>query len=87
LFKLQDVVSEVKQKFAHLSHLKIGVMGCIVNGPGEMGDVDYGYVGAGAGRVSLYKSQELVKKNILSEDAIEELIQIIKENGDWKDAK
>ena len=87
LFKLQDVVGEVKQKFAHLSHLKIGVMGCIVNGPGEMGDVDYGYVGAGAGRVSLYKSQELVKKNILSEDAIEELIQIIKENGDWKDAK
>ncbi|WP_241687972.1 (E)-4-hydroxy-3-methylbut-2-enyl-diphosphate synthase [Ancylomarina salipaludis] len=87
LFKLQDVVSEVKKKFAHLSHLKIGVMGCIVNGPGEMGDVDYGYVGAGAGRVSLYKSQELIKKNILSEDAIEELIQIIKENGDWKDAK
>ncbi len=87
LFKLQDVVSEVKKKFVHLSHLKIGVMGCIVNGPGEMGDVDYGYVGAGAGRVSLYKSQELVKKNILSEDAIEELIQIIKENGDWKDAK
>lgn len=87
LFKLQDVVTEVKQKFAHLSHLKIGVMGCIVNGPGEMGDVDYGYVGAGAGRVSLYKSQELIKKNILSQDAIEELILIIKENGDWKDAK
>ncbi len=87
LFKLQDVVAEVKQKFAHLSHLKIGVMGCVVNGPGEMGDVDYGYVGAGAGRVSLYKSQDLVKKNILSEDAIEELILIIKENGDWKDAK
>ncbi len=87
LFKLQDVVTEVKQKFAHLSHLKIGVMGCIVNGPGEMGDVDYGYVGAGAGRVSLYKSQELIKKNILSEEAIDELIQIIKENGDWVDAK
>lgn len=87
LFNLQKVVSEVKQKFAHLSHLKIGIMGCIVNGPGEMGDVDYGYVGAGAGRVSLYKSQELVKKNILSENAIAELTQIIKENGDWKDAK
>ncbi|MGZ2370966.1 flavodoxin-dependent (E)-4-hydroxy-3-methylbut-2-enyl-diphosphate synthase [Ancylomarina sp. YFZ004] len=87
LFNLQDVVSEVKKKFAHLSHLKIGVMGCIVNGPGEMGDVDYGYVGAGAGRVSLYKSQELIKKNILSEDAIDELILIIKENGDWVDAK
>ena len=87
LFKLQDVVSEVKKKFAHLSHLKIGVMGCIVNGPGEMGDVDYGYVGAGAGRVSLYKSQDLVKKNILSEDAIDELIKIIKENGDWVDVK
>jgi len=87
LFNLQSVVSEVKQKFAHLSHLKIGVMGCIVNGPGEMGDVDYGYVGAGAGRVSLYKSQELVKKNISSEDAIAELTQIIKENGDWKEPK
>lgn len=87
LFKLQDVVAEVKQKFKHLSHLKIGVMGCIVNGPGEMGDVDYGYVGAGPGRVSLYKSQKLIKKNILSEDAIEELIQIIKESGDWKDIK
>jgi len=87
LFKLQDVVTEVKQRFAHLSHLKIGVMGCIVNGPGEMGDVDYGYVGAGAGRVSLYKSQDLIKKNILSEEAIDELVQIIKENGDWKDVK
>jgi len=87
LFNLQTVVSEVKQKFAHLSHLKIGVMGCIVNGPGEMGDVDYGYVGAGAGKVSLYKSQELVKKNIPSENAIFELTQIIKENGDWKDPK
>ncbi|MRT92404.1 flavodoxin-dependent (E)-4-hydroxy-3-methylbut-2-enyl-diphosphate synthase [Ancylomarina sp. 16SWW S1-10-2] len=87
LFDLQEVVSEVKQRCAHLSHLKIGVMGCIVNGPGEMGDVDYGYVGAGIGRVSLYKSQKVIKKNILSEDAIEELIQIIKDNGDWKDVK
>ena len=87
LFDLQEVVSMVKLRCAHLSHLKIGVMGCIVNGPGEMGDVDYGYVGAGIGRVSLYKSQKVIKKNILSEDAIEELIQIIKDNGDWKDVK
>jgi len=83
LFQLQDVVAEVKKKFSHLTHLKIGVMGCIVNGPGEMGDVDYGYVGAGPGKVSLYKGREVIKKNIPSENAIHELTEIIKGNGDW----
>ncbi|MBI9057877.1 MAG: (E)-4-hydroxy-3-methylbut-2-enyl-diphosphate synthase [Labilibaculum sp.] len=83
LFQLQDVVAEVKKKFSHLTHLKIGVMGCIVNGPGEMGDVDYGYVGAGPGKVSLYKGHELIKKNITSESAIHELTEIIKSHGDW----
>lgn len=85
LFQLQEVVAEVKKKFSHLTHLKIGVMGCIVNGPGEMGDVDYGYVGAGPGRVSLYKGHEVIKKNIPSEDAINELTEIIKRQGDWID--
>jgi len=83
LFQLQDVVAEVKKKFSHLTHLKIGVMGCIVNGPGEMGDVDYGYVGAGPGKVSLYKGHELIKKNISSDSAIHELTEIIKSHGDW----
>ncbi|MDM8161167.1 (E)-4-hydroxy-3-methylbut-2-enyl-diphosphate synthase [Labilibaculum sp. K2S] len=83
LFQLQDVVAEVKKQFSHLTHLKIAVMGCIVNGPGEMGDVDYGYVGAGPGKVSLYKNRELIKKNIPSENAIHELTEIIKAHGDW----
>lgn len=85
LFQLQNVVAKVKKEFSHLTHLKIGIMGCIVNGPGEMGDVDYGYVGAGPGKVSLYKGHELLIKNISSDTAIEELKQIIKENGDWID--
>ena len=83
LFQLQDVVAEVKKEFSHLTHLKIGVMGCIVNGPGEMGDVDYGYVGAGPGKVSLYKGHDIILKNIPSEEAIHELKGIIKNNGDW----
>jgi (E)-4-hydroxy-3-methylbut-2-enyl-diphosphate synthase len=85
LFQLQDVVAEVKKEFSHLTHLKIGVMGCIVNGPGEMGDVDYGYVGAGPGKVSLYKGHDVILKNIPSDNAIEELKEIIKNNGDWID--
>ncbi|WP_461632360.1 (E)-4-hydroxy-3-methylbut-2-enyl-diphosphate synthase [Labilibaculum euxinus] len=83
LFQLHDVVAEVKKQFSHLTHLKIAVMGCIVNGPGEMGDVDYGYVGAGPGKVSLYKNRELIKKNIPRENAIHELTEIIKAHGDW----
>ncbi|RUT77748.1 (E)-4-hydroxy-3-methylbut-2-enyl-diphosphate synthase [Ancylomarina longa] len=87
LFQLQDVVAEVKKQFAHLTHLKIGVMGCIVNGPGEMGDVDYGYVGAGPGKISIYKGHEVIKKNIPSENAIQELMEVIKINGDWIENK
>ena len=58
-------------------------MGCIVNGPGEMADADYGYVGSGAGKITLYNSKEVIKKNIPSEIAVDELINLIKENGDW----
>ena len=85
LFDLQSTLKKVKESTYSLKGLKIGVMGCIVNGPGEMADADYGYVGAGPGQVSLYKGKSLVKKNIPSESAIDELIALIKENGDWKD--
>lgn len=83
LFDLKTTLAKVKAATAHLSHLKIAVMGCIVNGPGEMADADYGYVGASAGKVSLYKGKELVKKNIPQENAVNELIDLIKTNGDW----
>jgi (E)-4-hydroxy-3-methylbut-2-enyl-diphosphate synthase len=83
LFDLQATLAQVKQHLSHLTHLKIGVMGCIVNGPGEMADADYGYVGAERGKISLYRKKELVKKNIPQEEAVEELIRLIKEHGDW----
>jgi (E)-4-hydroxy-3-methylbut-2-enyl-diphosphate synthase len=85
LFNLQQTLQKVKSTTVQLKGLKIGVMGCIVNGPGEMADADYGYVGAGPGRITLYKGKEVVKKNIPEENAIEELINVIKENGDWKE--
>lgn len=85
LFNLQDTVARIKAATGHLKGLKIGVMGCIVNGPGEMADADYGYVGMGNGKVSLYKGKEVLKRNISEEIAVEELIQLIKENGDWKE--
>lgn len=83
LFDLQKTVQEIKAATSHLSHLKIGIMGCIVNGPGEMADADYGYVGAAAGKVSLYKNKECIEKNIPQEEAIPKLIELIKTNGDW----
>lgn len=85
LFDLEETTAEIKAKTSHLKELKIGIMGCIVNGPGEMADADYGYVGAGAGRVTLYKGKTVVQKNIPKENAVEELIKLIKENGDWKE--
>lgn len=86
LFDLHETTVKIKAHFNHLDHLKIGVMGCVVNGPGEMGDVDYGFVGAGPGNVNLYKGQKLIKKHIPYEFAVEELEAIIRENGDWKDS-
>ena len=85
LFDMQVSVQKIKELTRHLSGLKIAVMGCIVNGPGEMADAHYGYVGAGKGKVNLYKGQNLVKKNIDESVAVEELIELIKEGGDWKD--
>ena len=85
LFDLQSTLKEVKAATSHLKGLKIGVMGCIVNGPGEMADADYGYVGAAMGKVSLYKGKECVEKNIPANEAISHLIALIKQSGDWKD--
>ncbi len=87
LFDLQTTLKAVKEATAHLKGLKIGVMGCIVNGPGEMADADYGYVGAAAGKVSLYKNKTCVEKNIPAEDAISRLITLIKDSGDWVDVE
>ena len=85
MFDLQTTVQRVQQATAHLTHLKIGVMGCIVNGPGEMADADYGYVGAAAGRISLYKGKQCVEMNIPEADAIDRLVALIKQHGDWRD--
>lgn len=85
LFDLQSTVRDIKAATSHLKGLKIGVMGCIVNGPGEMADADYGYVGAGVGNVSLYKGKTCIEKNIPSTEAIPHLIALIKANGDWHD--
>ncbi|MDP4239160.1 MAG: 4-hydroxy-3-methylbut-2-en-1-yl diphosphate synthase [Bacteroidota bacterium] len=83
MFNLQTVIANVKARTSHLKGLKIGIMGCIVNGPGEMADADYGYVGAGRGKVSLYKKKECVQRSIPEADAVDRLIELIKENGDW----
>lgn len=85
LFDLQTTIAKIKKATSHLTHLKIGIMGCIVNGPGEMADADYGYVGAERGKVTLYKKKEMIRKNIPSEEAVDSLIQLIKDNGDWLD--
>tara|TARA_B100002052_G_scaffold169078_1_gene153862 strand:+ start:2056 stop:3984 length:1929 start_codon:yes stop_codon:yes gene_type:complete len=85
LFDLEETTAKIRSATGHLKGLKIGVMGCIVNGPGEMADADYGYVGTGPGKISLYKQKEVVKKNIPTQQAINELISLIKEHGDWVD--
>ena len=77
LFDLEKTIAEVKAATAHLKGLKIGIMGCIVNGPGEMADADYGYVGAGRERISLYRGKECVMKNIPQEEAVERLLRLI----------
>ena len=84
LFDLQSVVKEVKARTSELKNIKIAIMGCIVNGPGEMADADYGYVGAGKGLVTLYKQKNVVELNISQDIAIDRLIELIKINGDWK---
>lgn len=83
MFNLQTTIARVKAATSHLKGLKIGIMGCIVNGPGEMADADYGYVGAGRGKISLYKRKQCIEKNIPEEEAVEKLIELIKANGDY----
>lgn len=85
MFRLQTVIARVKEKTSHLKGLKIAIMGCIVNGPGEMADADYGYVGFGRGKVSLYKKKECIEKGINEDEAVDRLITLIKENGDWEE--
>lgn len=84
-FDIQDHLKKVREKTSHLKGIKIAVMGCIVNGPGEMSDADYGYVGSGIGKVSLYKGSEIIYQNIEENLALTTLISLIKEHGDWKD--
>jgi len=86
LFDLQETTQLIRSKTSHLKGLKIGIMGCIVNGPGEMADADYGYVGSGIGKITLYKGQEVVEKSINSEAAVGKLIELIQSHGDWVDA-
>jgi len=83
LFDLQETTAKIREKTSHLKGLKIGIMGCIVNGPGEMADADYGYVGTGPGKINLYKEKTVVKRNIPEGDAVQALIDLIKEHGDW----
>ena len=83
LYDLEATIARIKAATSHLKGLKIGIMGCIVNGPGEMADANYGYVGAGRGKVSLYKRKECIEKNISEEQAVEKLIELIKANGDY----
>lgn len=85
LFDLQETTAKVRARTHHLKGLKIAIMGCIVNGPGEMADADFGYVGSGPGKITLYKNKEVVKRNIDSEIAVDELIELLKENGVWVD--
>lgn len=85
LFDLQETTAKIRSRTDHLKGIKIGIMGCIVNGPGEMADADYGYVGVGVGKITLYKEKEVVKKNVPAEQAVDELIELIKAHGDWVD--
>ncbi len=86
LFDLQETTAKIRSRTSHLKGVKIGIMGCIVNGPGEMADADYGYVGTGVGKITLYKGKEVVQRNINSEHAVDALIDLIKQHGDWVEA-
>lgn len=83
LFDLQETTAKIRSRTSHLKGVKIGIMGCIVNGPGEMADADYGYVGSGPGRITLYKGKEVVRRNVPTAQAVDELVNLIREHGDW----
>jgi (E)-4-hydroxy-3-methylbut-2-enyl-diphosphate synthase len=86
LFDLQETTAKIRAVTHHLKGVKIAIMGCIVNGPGEMADADFGYVGSGPGKITLYKNKEIVKRNVDSNIAVDELISLLKEHGAWIDA-
>jgi (E)-4-hydroxy-3-methylbut-2-enyl-diphosphate synthase len=83
LFDLQETTAKIRNRTNHLKGIKIGIMGCIVNGPGEMADADYGYVGSGKGKITLYRGKEVVKRSVPSVKAVDELINLIREDGKW----
>jgi (E)-4-hydroxy-3-methylbut-2-enyl-diphosphate synthase len=83
LFDLQETTAMIRKRTDHLKGIKIGIMGCIVNGPGEMADADYGYVGVGKGKIALYRGQEVIKKAVPEERAVDELIELMREDGKW----
>jgi (E)-4-hydroxy-3-methylbut-2-enyl-diphosphate synthase len=83
LFDLQETTAKIRAVTNHLKGVKIAIMGCIVNGPGEMADADYGYVGSGVGKITLYKGKDVVKRSVPAQHAVDELIQLIRDNGDW----
>jgi (E)-4-hydroxy-3-methylbut-2-enyl-diphosphate synthase len=83
LFDLQETTAKIRSVTNHLKGVKIAIMGCIVNGPGEMADADFGYVGSGPGKITLYRGKEVVKKSVNSEVAVDELINLLKESGAW----
>lgn len=87
LFDLQETTAKIRAKTSHLKGIKIGIMGCIVNGPGEMADADYGYVGTGPGKINLYKEKTVVRKNVPEDEAVQALIELIAEHGDWIEPK
>jgi (E)-4-hydroxy-3-methylbut-2-enyl-diphosphate synthase len=87
LFDLLETTDKIRTQTEHLKGVKIAIMGCIVNGPGEMADADYGYVGSGPGKITLYRGKEIVRRNIFSENAVNELIELIKEDGNWVEIK
>ena len=85
LYDIEKTLAVIRSRTSHLKNLRIGVMGCIVNGPGEMADADYGYVGAAPGCITLYKGREVIERNIPEAEALDRLIALIKANGDWMD--
>src|SRR6202035_4892982 len=83
LFDLQETTAKIRSVTSHLKGLKIAIMGCIVNGPGEMADADFGYVGSGTGKITLYKGKDVMKRGVNSETAVDELINLLKESNEW----
>ena len=83
LFDLQETTGKIRSRTHHLKGIKIAIMGCIVNGPGEMADADYGYVGSGPGRITLYRGRDVVKRNVPAMQAVDALIGLIQEDGNW----